>query len=321
MEVAPSIHRLEVPLGDRFVCVVVLVGADTVVVFDSAMAGAATEIVVPYLESLGIGPDRIGWVISSHADFDHIGGNADLRALAPTALFACLEPDRRQIEDVDVLIEERYREFVGEHGAPDDVEGDDWIRSVTRTSPIDRTLADGEQIPLGGGRFVEVLSTPGHSHGHLAVFDETTHTALISDAVLADALLTASGAVAFPPTYRYVEAYRATIDRLKAMPIETLVTGHFPVLRGPFVAEFFERSIAFCDRFDDALAVTLREAAGPLTTQELLDLLGPELGSWPAASTQMLAYPLVGHLERLEAAGHVGRTHTDGRACWHWEAR
>lgn len=319
MEAAASIHRLEAALGDRAVCVVLLVGDEEVVLVDSAIAGVPRDLVVPYLASIGLEPEQIGYVISSHADFDHIGGNAELRDLAPSALILCHEADRPQIEDVETLIDERYREFTGEHGLPEDAEGNDWIRSVTKTSPVDRSVSDGERIKLGRDRQVEVLHTPGHSAGHLTLYDAATRTAVISDAVLWNALLTTSGTPAFPPTYRHVAAYRRTIERLAALPIETLLTGHFSVRTGADVQEFLAESAAFCDRFEHALERVLRGPSTPQTTPQLIEILSPELGSWPDSAAPVLAFPLVGHLEDLEAAGSVRRDRDGELTTWRWE--
>ena len=54
--------------------------------------------------------------------------------------------------------------------------------------------------------------------------------------------------------------------------------------------------------------------AGPRTLAELTVILGPRLGGWPAAASQYLCYPLLGHLERLADFGRVTVGHRGGFA-------
>jgi glyoxylase-like metal-dependent hydrolase (beta-lactamase superfamily II) len=315
MEVAPSIHRFEIPLGERFVCVALVDGSEGCLLLDTGLRGSVADVVVPAMREIGLGPEALATVVSSHADFDHVGGNAEISAVAPKAEIVCHRLDRRQIESVDALIAERYGEFIGEHGQAADLAVDDWIRDVTGTAPVARTVEGGEVIDIGGVA-LHVLHVPGHSKGHLALYEPRSRCALISDAVLGNALPTAEGEPAFPPTYRYVEEYVSTIERLRGLDIDILVTGHYPVKVGAQVAEFLDESAAFTRRFDGALDGALK-ATDSRTTQELIAELSPQLGEWPEEASGFLVYPLVGHLERLERVGRVSRGYDEaGLALW-----
>jgi glyoxylase-like metal-dependent hydrolase (beta-lactamase superfamily II) len=314
MEVAAGIHRLAVPLGDRVACTALVVSRGEALVFDTAIAGAFEEVVFPYLDELGVTASMLRHVVISHADFDHFGANAELRAWAPDASFLCHAEDRRQIEDVEALIVERYGEFAGANGMPSDPELDAFVRGVTHACQIDGTLEGGDVIDVGDLR-LEVMHVPGHSHGHLALFEASSRCALIADAVLGAACPTEAGAPAFPPTYRYVDDYLETIERLETVEADTLVTGHFSVMRGAEIRAFYDTSREFVARTDQALADALH--TGPRTTRQLVDELGPVLGDWPTAGGELGVFPMVGHLERLEAAGRVERSAMpDGLTLW-----
>jgi glyoxylase-like metal-dependent hydrolase (beta-lactamase superfamily II) len=315
VEILPSIHRLEFRLGDRIVCICVVRAEQETLVFDTGISGSPTEILLPYLEQYGIAPASIRYIVASHADFDHIGGNHELSEAAPDAELLCHAEDRAQIESVETLIRERYGEFVGEFGMPPDPATDDFVRAATRVAPVDRLVQAGEQLHLGDTHTLDVLHLPGHSRGHLGLYEPETRCALISDAVLADALPTADGGAAFPPTYRYTDDYLATIDRLESLPIDVLITGHFPVLRGDEVRDFWHTSRRFASALRDGI---LDELVGSATsTPQLVEKLAPRLGSWPESSGALLIYPLVGHLEQLEGERLVERDHTsDGTAIW-----
>jgi glyoxylase-like metal-dependent hydrolase (beta-lactamase superfamily II) len=247
-----------------------------------------------------------------------MGGNAAMRDLVPRALFVCHDLDRPLIESIDRMIEERYGEFAADHGLADSDELKASYRAIARGVPTDLTLTGGEKIRLGPGWDVEVLHTPGHSRGHISIHDPRGHAVVIADAALWNAVLTKEGKPAFPPTYRYVDTYLATIQRLQGMPIETLLTSHYPVYRGSAVAEFLGESRAFAERFEEALRDELRRSSAPRTTRELIAELSPRVGTWPASAAPALAFPLMGHLERLHQFGIISAGRREGLVTWRW---
>lgn len=319
MQIAPRIHIIEAPLGDRFVRTFALVGDQAVLLIDSGLDDTPTKYILPYLQSIGIAPNEIDYVLISHADLDHSGGNASLKAVAPQARFLCHELDRRQIEDVEALINERYGEFAQPHDIADSEETKAWIRSVTRHCPINIGVQGGERIRLGSNWVVEVLHTAGHSRGHLTVYDPASKTAIIADAALWNAVLTKAGRPAFPPTYRYLESYRASIQRLQGLETDLLLTSHYPIYRGTQVMEYLAESRAYTERVDDALRQLLQSATTALTLKEIIAILSPRLGDWPESARDYLSHPLSGHLEWLQSCGLVERVEQNERAVYRWK--
>ena len=318
MEVAQGIHRIEAPLGDRFVCLYLLVGDDGALIVDTGLDETPRASLVPYLDALHLAPEQIRYVVITHADLDHMGGNASLKALTPNALFLCHDLDRLQIENIDRMIAERYSEFAADHGIDDSAETKAWTRANARGVPIDLSLTGGEKIRLAADWQVEILHTAGHSRGHLSIHDPRSRSLIIADASLWNAVLRKDGTPAFPPTYRYVETYLASIQRFQGMDVDTLLTSHYPVCTGRSVAEFLGESRAFVDRVDAALQSELRRSTVSLTTRELIESLSPRLGQWPDAAAQNLAFPLVGHLEQLDRYGRIAAERRDGRIVWRW---
>src|SRR5690625_1613671 len=160
-------------------------------------------------------------------------------------------------EDLELLISGRYGEFAARDRLADPPETTAEIRSSTGLIGVDRALDGGEVYDLGGGRRIEVIAAPGHSPGHLALWDSTNEALLISDAVLGETVPFADGRPAFPPTYRDTIAYADTTDRLGQYPAELLLTAHYPVYRGPAVAEFLATSLAYTERVDAVIESVL----------------------------------------------------------------
>lgn len=314
MELAPGLHRVEAPLGDRFVALHLVVGDDAVLLVDTGIDDSIRDHLLPYLDKIDVSREALRYAVLTHSDFDHIGGNAALKEACPDAILLCGEDDRPMIEDLELMISERYGEFGPDHGIPDDEDMATFAREVSGIVPVEVGLGGGETIQLGG-RMVQILHTPGHSWGHLSVYDPTTDALIIGDAALYNGLYTAQGAPAFPPTYRFLDTYRATIARMLAMDPELLLTAHYPVYRGSEAREFLSESMAFTHHVDTMLARAL--TSEPKTLVSLVDATAEDLGPWPPEIAALLVYPLLGHLEALVQRGKVVESRLpDGRLAY-----
>lgn len=318
MEIAPKIHRVEVPLGNRFVCVFLLVGSKGVLVLDTGMDDTPAAHIMPYLDKLSISPDQIRHVVNSHADIDHTGGNQALREMAPNAIFMCHELDRPMVEDLEWMINGRYGQFATDHNIADSEEAKTWMRENARHCPIDIGLTGGETIDLGDDWRINVLFTPGHSRGHITLYDANSRTALIADAALWNCIPTSDGQPAFPPTYRFIDTYTSTIHMLQSLPIDTLLTSHYPVYQGADVAKFLGESRSYVDRVERTLTTHLQNAKESFTLQELITSLNSKLGEWPEGAEILLNFPLAGHLERLVQHGKVTTARRDNLLTYKW---
>ncbi|MCC5947365.1 MAG: MBL fold metallo-hydrolase [Nitriliruptoraceae bacterium] len=300
MEVAEGLHRIDTELGTRVSSLYLFVGAHACLLFDVGVDGTAQRDLAPYLASIDVDPARVRWAVISHADVDHFGGSASLRELIPTVTLACHRMDAPLIADYGVFETERARGFVQPWSFDEDPAALAWTREVTREHVPDLTLSGGERVRLDEDWEVELLHVPGHSRGHLAVFDPRSDSLVVSDAVLGDAVLHADGSPAFPPTYRFVDDYLATIARFESMAPQRLLTAHYPTMDAEQALAFLAASRNFAASLDHAILEAVA-AAGPTgcTLAALIEQLNPRVGRWPEQGTATaLAFPVVGHLER-----------------------
>lgn len=318
MQLRPGIHRIQAPLGERFIAMYLLTGPDGALLFDTGVADSVPGTLLPCLDEIGFALADLRWVISSHCDFDHTGGNAALAAAAPQAEFLAGRADVPMTEDVELLISGRYGEFAARDRFDDPPETTAEVRRSTGLVPVSRALDGGETFDLGD-RTIEVLSVPGHSPGHLALWDAENDTLLISDAVLGETVPTADGRAAFPPTYRDTVAYVDSIRRLRALDADLLLTAHYPVYEGPAVAVFLDDSLAYTERVDRVIEEVLASGEEQ-TSLELIRRAAADLGPWPAAAADYLIFPMTGNLERLVQQGRVVEGERDGIRTWRWAA-
>jgi glyoxylase-like metal-dependent hydrolase (beta-lactamase superfamily II) len=320
MEIAEGIHRIQVPFADRFLCMYLLVGDEAAMLIDTGLDDMPGKYILPYLDQAAVSPHKIRYIVNSHADFDHTAGNASAKEMAPNAILMCHALDQAMVEDMNLIIDDRYDEFKSTHGIFESEESKAYMRASSRTLPIDMALQGGERIRLGRNWQVDILHTPGHSRGHLSFYDPRSKALIICDATLYNAVLRADGAPAFPPTYRYVETYVASMQRFQGMSLSMLLTSHYPIYTGAGINEFLAESRAYVDRVDDALRAELQSASEPRTMRSLIDALAPKLGEWPSAANAALSQPLQGHLERLVQYGQVRTGIRESLVTFEWTA-
>ena len=316
MEILPGVHRIECPIGRRYIAVYAIVGSAATLIVDTGFDQSLRDTVIPYFKQNALSLDAVRYAINTHSDYDHTGGNNAVRELMPNALICCGERDRPMIENLQLMIDDRYGEFAHDHGFDETLETKAFIRTAAFETRVDIGFSGNERIDLGD-RAVEILHSPGHSWGHLSIWDERTGVVIIGDAVLGASVLYADGQPAFPPTYRFVEAYRATIRLLKGYRPTEVLTSHYPRYIGEGGIDFFDMSLAFTDLVERVSFETLRDADRPLTLLELIAQCHSLLGPWGEPEYTYLVYPVLGHLEVLESYKRISRSRNGaGRVTW-----
>ena len=264
----------------------VLAGDARTLLLDTGMPFTPVEALAPYLESVGLGLEAIDEVLISHADLDHCGGNRALRELHPRARFACHELDRRWIESNEALVAENYlwHEAYG-FDEPDEAGRAELIALCGGDAPIDEGLRGGETIRLGDGWRVEVLHLPGHTLGHIGLWDPRSRAAIVIDAVLERGIYANDGSLLIPPRVYDMAAYRATIRQIRALEPELLLTAHYPVMDAPEAQAFLDRSLAFTYEVEAVVREEL--AAGATELWPLTQRVDERLGPYPEFTNEL----------------------------------
>lgn len=317
MEIAPGIHRIKCTFGgSRMVFVHLLIGQRAAMLVDTGCAGNPASEILPYMDRVGFDPARLTYILISHSDLDHQGGNLPMKQAAPNALLVCHNLDRPWIESTEALIEGRYSQFEADHGIGYGEAGKAGIRRDTLSAPVDLTLSGGETFTLSDGWTVEAVHTPGHTWGHTAVYDPRSRTLIAGEASLWTHIPNDDWSPALPPTYCYVDTYLATQDRLLSMPIEQFSSAHWPLQTGSAVREFISESRNFCLHVEAQLLALARSGV-TFSLKEAVDGLGRTLGAWPDATNQDFSYGMLGNLDRLTRRGLLrAARNADGHVTW-----
>jgi glyoxylase-like metal-dependent hydrolase (beta-lactamase superfamily II) len=286
-----GVYLLEGQVGVRPLYLPVFRGDYGLLLLDTGCAEHVDGLILPGFAELGIKPDDLRFVVNTHPDSDHVGGNAGIKRWAPRALLGCGDADRKMIDDPAELFRirydayRRYGVFYPEHVA------NNIRRDLGEAQPVDLTFRGGERIRLSRDWELEVLFLPGHSKGHLGLLDHRHRALFGGDAIQGSVYLDVTGKPALCPTYLYPETYLQTCQFIEHLDIESYVSCHWPIKKAQQIAEFCQETRAFVQRAERLLKST-----------DIIDLkkaclkLGPQLGNWPESIHLELAYALAGHL-------------------------
>jgi glyoxylase-like metal-dependent hydrolase (beta-lactamase superfamily II) len=285
MEILPGIHRIESDLGVRFMCQYLLVGEDRTVLVDTGVSGTPEEVIVPYLEEIGLGLGDVDDIIISHADLDHCGGNRALRERCPGLRFWCHELDRPYVESNEVMLAEIYGWPAPYGFGPDEEAKAAILKDLGDDSPVDVGLRGGETLRLGPDWVVEIMHLPGHTPGHLGIWDARSGAAIIIDAALESGIYDREGNRLIPPRYFDATGYQATIRRLRSMNPEHLLTAHYPAMKGEEGADFLDRSLEFTHQVQRV--VDEGHKRGLTELRELTEFAIERLGPYPEFANEL----------------------------------
>jgi glyoxylase-like metal-dependent hydrolase (beta-lactamase superfamily II) len=306
VEILPGVHRIESDIGGRRLHQYLLRG-ERIVLIDTGFATTPAEVVFPYLDKIGVAPAQIDLIVVTHADGDHHGGNAAVRAAAPDATIACGEADRPLIESVEALIERRYDAYRPDHGVGYDEATLARVHElVGPDTPVDEIWRGGEPIDLGGEWQLRVLNLPGHTHGHIGLHDLRHDVAYVGDAAHGSRYPGYDGSIQLPPNYIVLEPYLDTIATLEELDLQGLHGAHWPACEDrAAVAAFLAESRAYVARCDATVRDALAAAPEPVGLAQLLPEVNARLDSLPPALELELALSVAAHLDALVAGGEA----------------
>jgi glyoxylase-like metal-dependent hydrolase (beta-lactamase superfamily II) len=187
------------PFGEN-TYIVHISGRDDAIVFDP---GFEPEAIIDYLAQHSLSPSAI---ICTHGHSDHIAGNRAMRERWPACPLVIGAGDAEKLINPELNLSAAF--------------------GLAITSPpADRTLREGERFKAAGIE-LEVLETPGHSVGHIALLSKHTAPWRVfgGDVLFAGSI----GRTDFPDG-SFDTLRRAIHEKLFTLPDDTIVyAGHGP---------------------------------------------------------------------------------------------
>jgi glyoxylase-like metal-dependent hydrolase (beta-lactamase superfamily II) len=305
MEILDGIHRIDAEVGGRPLYLFLFLG-ERKLLLDAGCSTTVAASVLPYLDTLGLGPRDLDLLVITHSDLDHQGGAHALASANAGLTVACGALDRELVSSPDAIMSRRYGAYRADHGIGYDDEAAAWMREMCgEPQPVDTVFTGGETIDLGGIE-LRVLHVPGHSRGHIALHDARSGALFSGDCVQGSVYLGFDGTPKLCPTYADVDPYFGTIAQLEALAPSELHGCHWPAARGAEVAAFLDESRTYAEHVDELVRACFADAPDGLTLRELIERVNERLDEpWEPALAQELVYSVHGHGERQ--AVHAGR--------------
>lgn len=205
---------------------------DTIVLIDTGYPGQLSKIREAF-EKAGLSFEKLNKVIITHQDIDHIGSlpNISQESAHPIEVLAN-EVEKPYIQGEKKLVKLTPEAIVQAVNLLPKEVPDEWrkaFKAVLENPPkagVDRTLADGEELPFCGG--VTVINTPGHTPGHISLYHKQSKTL-----IAADAMIVVDGEL-LPPEPLNATNIDTAIQSLKKLTeydIETVVCYHGGIYR------------------------------------------------------------------------------------------
>ncbi len=182
-------------------------GRDRDLLFDTGLGHFSLRGHVPLVT------ERKLTCVASHTHFDHIGCHHEFPDRCVHSAEAAILADPRN----EWTVADRYANEEMFDGAP---AGWDTARYRIPPAPAGRLLEQGDIIDLGDRAF-EVIHTPGHSPGGIALHEEKTGILLSGDIIY-------DGPLIDDVYHSDIDDYIGTLLAMRELDVSVVHGGHFP---------------------------------------------------------------------------------------------
>lgn len=215
MEIMPKVHLIPDVIANPYL----IIEPDGLTLLDTGLPGSHKKI-LRYIDERGYGAKDLARIILTHSDIDHVGGLAALKRASGARVYASAteasaiasgKPSRR-IRPVHF----GRRVFMA------------LVGRFFKAAPVkvDEILAEGQSLPLLGG--LQVLSTPGHTPGHISLFSPSTGILFVGDSIVSRD----TGLVGSVPANTWdPDQAAASVRKQAALGASVICSGHGPVVK------------------------------------------------------------------------------------------
>lgn len=294
LHVAEGITQIDTLLGGwKGVTAAYVVAGDNPALVETGSFTSA-DAVRAALDTMGLGPADLAWIVLTHVHLDHCGGTGTLAEHFPNAQVVVHPRGARHLAQPERLVNGSmavYGELFPVIGG---------LQPTAEARIV--TADDGHRVTISPGRDLVLLHAPGHARHHAIVVDEFTGTIMAGDAL--GVRLPGGGLYPAvpPPEFNLADAI-TTLRRIADLGAERLLLGHFGSPGDPGEA------LETAERQQTQAAEAARRAWAEVGTVEAVDravrrALPPdiEVGEGPA-------------LDRLDELGWIGNN-AAGLAKW-----
>lgn len=320
MEVRPGIHRLQLPLvggPPGGVNCYLIKGTDGWLLLDTGWNSPETfNALNRQIEESGASIREISQIVVTHIHPDHYGLAGRIRELSGASLTIHRLDSTviysRYVETQELL--ERIAQLLRENGVPENdipplqTASLGFLKMVVPAIP-DELLSGGERIACGPFE-LEVLWTPGHSLGHICLYERSHKLLFSGDHVMP--LTTSHVGLHAESGADPLGDYLGSLETLQGLEVDLVLPAHEDIFSN--LSQRIDEILIHHRRRERAIEETLK--AGAKTAYEvaceipwMLDS-GPEGTKWitlDALDRRLAVMETLAHLEAMRFKGKVDR--------------
>jgi glyoxylase-like metal-dependent hydrolase (beta-lactamase superfamily II) len=169
MEIIPGLHLIT----GRAANVYLTIDSKGGILIDTGLP-RKHKAILKFLSRLTLKPADVKHIIITHADGDHYGSLGALKEICNAQAYA----SPVEAEAIQAGLQSRPLKLTGLGKMLFD-----WTYPLfrPRATPVDHLLAEGQTLPLWGG--LQVISTPGHTPGHISLFSREHSILFCGDSI------------------------------------------------------------------------------------------------------------------------------------------
>jgi glyoxylase-like metal-dependent hydrolase (beta-lactamase superfamily II) len=184
------------------------------------------ESVIAALGELGLDPDDLAYLVVSHIHLDHAGGAGDIARAFRSAKVVVSEIGAPHLVNPERLNASSRRVY---GTLMDTIYGECTPIAAERMIGV----GDRDELDLGGGRVLDLLTTPGHAKHHISVLDRDTGALFVGDSVGVKTPNTGPLRPATPPPDFDLELAQRTLARYREIAPARVYLAHYGAIDPP----------------------------------------------------------------------------------------
>jgi glyoxylase-like metal-dependent hydrolase (beta-lactamase superfamily II) len=317
-EILPRLHRVVIPLADnplREINSYVLTSNDRNLIIDTGMnRPECREVLEAGLDEIGVDLERTDF-IATHLHADHAGLISVLLRSGSRAFMGELDAEPMRVDFSKWLENSPVADYASRSGFPAEE-----LQASLQNHPGNKyggRLAM-EYIPLRGGEIfevgdyrLEVINTPGHTNGHISLYDSSKQVFFSGDHVLGDIT---PNIQAWTDDQDPLALYLSSLRKVDDLDVELCLPGHRSLIENfrNRIAELMEHHRARANEVISILTASNKNAYE--TASEMSwDIVADSWEEFPIMQRWFATGEAIAHLRYVEGKGLIQRELVDGR--------
>ena len=311
-EIMPDLYRIEIPLPDsplKYLNSYVLRSSERNLIVDTGLnRSACLNAMNKGLRELNIDLNRTDFFIT-HLHADHFG--LVNRLTTDNSRIYFNRPDAELIETWEGF--EPMIKYAGTNGFPENqlraaLQQHPGHKFASDWNPDLSILSDGDIFPIGDYRF-RCIETPGHTPGHICLYEPAKKFIIAGDHILGDIT---PNIQCWSDNTNPLKQYLASLDKVFDLEVELVLPGHRRLFRN-YRERINELKDHHENRIDEVRQILVE---GPKTGFQLAAKMKWDIDcdSWeqfPVAQKWFATGEAIAHLRYLEAQNELVReTHS-----------